>query len=245
MNVTHQELFNDLYISNIYKPEVYTNDEGEIVRRRQVKDIKHWEKLNEQLPRLRGHKEHKEFDPLADNVYAWSDLHFDHKNIIQYSNRPFGSKEHMNEMLLFNYKEIIKPDDIVIFGGDIAFTRNEELLYNINALPGYKIMIIGNHDIDKNGKMGRIVECFDEIHLTKLFFFVEKKWQLAFTHYPMRPEVPLRMINIHGHIHTHLTGHPQSVNMCVEHTDYRPKKVKDLVAPAFEMLKAVHDDIVF
>ena len=120
-----QQLLNDLYIESIYRPEVYTDREtGEVVRRRQVKDINWWKVLNKQYPRFRNGNSPKEFDILGDNVYAWSDLHFDHKNIIQYSNRPFGSKDHMNEAMLANYREVITPDDIVIFGGDIAFTKN-------------------------------------------------------------------------------------------------------------------------
>ena len=87
-------------------------------------------------------------------VFATSDLHLFHSNIIKYCNRPFRDYEEMNETIIQNWNKVVKPEDKVYVLGDFALVRGEDheskvqKLANICArLNGMKILIYGNHDL--------------------------------------------------------------------------------------------------
>jgi len=86
--------------------------------------------------------------------YLTSDTHFGHYNIIKYCNRPFKSVEEMNEKLIHNWNEIVKPEDLVHFLGDFCFrnspggNQGEPFKYEYYAskLNGNITFYLGNHD---------------------------------------------------------------------------------------------------
>ena len=56
-------------------------------------------------------------DGFEGKVYFWSDLHFGHKNIVKFCNRPFSNVEDMNAALLANCLGRVTKDDILVVGG--------------------------------------------------------------------------------------------------------------------------------
>lgn len=81
--------------------------------------------------------------------YFTSDLHFGHAKVIEYCNRPYSSVEEMNEKLISNWNEIVRPEDEVIVVGDFAMSfRYVESV--TNRLMGRKILVLGNHDFPHN-----------------------------------------------------------------------------------------------
>ena len=161
------------------------------------------------------------------DIWVWSDTHFGHKNIIKYCDRPYPDAESMNYCMLGNYLNVVKPNDIVIFGGDVGFMSENKINEVLDQMPGYKIQIVGNHDLHRDGKLYNLN--FDERHLCMTVDVVDHdmEYQMLFTHYPMT-NVPRGCINIHGHIHQH-TLDPWNINISVEHTNYAPMNLKDVM----------------
>lgn len=80
-------------------------------------------------------------------IWVTSDLHFNHKNIIPYCNRPFNSVEEMNRALVDNWNRVVKSEDDVYILGDLSMGEPEKSRYWIQQLNGHHIdLIVGNHD---------------------------------------------------------------------------------------------------
>lgn len=79
------------------------------------------------------------------SVFTISDLHLNHKNIIAYCNRPFNIRNvlEMNTVLINNWNNVIKPDDLVFFVGDMALGSSDKFIPKLN---GHIFFIRGNHD---------------------------------------------------------------------------------------------------
>lgn len=80
------------------------------------------------------------------NTFVCADLHFFHKNIIRYENRPFADVEDMNRQLIQNWNRVVKKEDIVYVLGDVSFAGSKPTRDVITQLNGRKMLIMGNHD---------------------------------------------------------------------------------------------------
>lgn len=158
-------------------------------------------------------------------VWVWSDLHFGHKNIIRFSDRPFPDVETMNEMLVLEFNELVKPNDISIWVGDIGFYPDDKTNSILHRCNGYKILVAGNHDFNKR-KLRKLH--FDETHI--VYNLTIDGRVVAFSHYPM-DNLPNGWFNVHGHVHKS-KGDPAStnrhVNVNCEFIDYKPISLQAL-----------------
>jgi calcineurin-like phosphoesterase family protein len=164
------------------------------------------------------------------DVWVLSDPHLGHNNIIKYCDRPFANVDAMNNALIHNYLDVVKPTDVVIFGGDIAFMGKDKVNAILGRLPGYKIQIVGNHDINRDGQV--IEYAVDERHICYVVDVIDgdMEFQLLFTHYPM-DVVPPNCVNVAGHIHNN-HANPWNIIICVEHTNYAPMNLKTVIQKA-------------
>ena len=55
------------------------------------------------------------------DIYYTSDLHLGHKNIIRLCNRPFGSIEEMDNLLIERWNKKVKKEDTVYILGDLFY----------------------------------------------------------------------------------------------------------------------------
>ena len=79
-------------------------------------------------------------------IYFTSDCHFNHTNIMKYSGRNFYNIGEMNDELIFQHNELVKPNDIVYNLGDFTFQSVEGAVNILKQLNGRHRFIRGNHD---------------------------------------------------------------------------------------------------
>lgn len=74
-------------------------------------------------------------------IYFTSDTHFNQQRTLELSRRPFDSVEHMNNILIQNWNNIVKPEDTVYHLGDFGDITYREYLN------GRIILLIGNYEL--------------------------------------------------------------------------------------------------
>jgi len=81
-------------------------------------------------------------------VWATSDYHFGHKNIIKYDNRPFKDLDEMREEIILRHNSVVAPDEFVIFHGDFCLggLPPEDQVSILDRMNGTFYLIRGNHD---------------------------------------------------------------------------------------------------
>lgn len=203
------------YLKDLEEPDVH---HGRTTPK--ARHIEHWTAIESMVNEFQEVSEG--FTARSGNTWVWSDIHFGHKNIMQYAGRPFDTWQDMNAAMIAAAQRIVKPEDTLIFGGDIGFMSVNAINEILHLLPGYKIQIVGNHDIDRKGELMKLH--MDERHLCMVRDIPDTKYQLLFTHYPL-DRVPPNCVNVHGHIHQNLAN-AHNINICVEHTNYEPMNIK-------------------
>lgn len=96
------------------------------------------------------------------------------------------------ERIFENWKKIVKPEDTIIHGGDIASGKFTQIAERIKEMPGYKILTRGNHDCSTDEKY---LQVFDEVHYQYV------KDGIVYSHFPVNPEIYNCEYNIFGHFH--------------------------------------------
>lgn len=87
------------------------------------------------------------FNP--EKIFFVSDMHFGHKNIMTFCQRPFKDLDEMKDKLIENWNNTVKEDDLVFDLGDFAFAGTGEWRRILRELNGFHILIRGNHDVSR------------------------------------------------------------------------------------------------
>lgn len=162
-----------------------------------------------------------------------SDIHFNHKGIIHYCNRPFGSIEEMNDYVIEAWHSTVGKHDDVYVVGDFGFSSAARPLDQIfNRLPGRKHLIIGNHD-EQNPKVL-------SLPWTSVQYYLKLRHEgkrAILSHYPMETwdGAHKGYIHLHGHSHGGLkrqVNHRFDVGVDVE--GYAPVALVEFFARAEE-----------
>jgi calcineurin-like phosphoesterase family protein len=172
-------------------------------------------------------------------IFVVSDTHFDHANIIDFSNRPFRHRngwrdvESMNRTLVSNWNHTVNSNDIVFFLGDFVYGRGSRSPgYWLRHLNGRKIMIRGSHD-------RHIRKWYHVLNYNGITFFL--------VHDPNDARNWNGWI-IHGHHHTDnrgncpirypfINGRNKTINVNVELTGYKPVNLDYLCSLGLDGIK--------
>ena len=79
--------------------------------------------------------------------YYIADLHFGHKNILNFDHRPFGDIYQMEEVITMYWNATVRKDDTVYIIGDFCWDKADEWCRILHRLAGHKVLIEGNHDL--------------------------------------------------------------------------------------------------
>lgn len=147
-------------------------------------------------------------------VFITSDLHFYHRNIIKYCNRPYSMDDdgirQMNEDILKKFDEL--PDDcIVINNGDFCLNpkvKFEDLKQIAERMKGKNRelwIIMGNHDRKLHkfikGDYKTSYDLLLGLGFDKIFPFPILIDNYLFSHEPVYLKPGSNLVNVYGHVH--------------------------------------------
>ena len=132
------------------------------------------------------------------NFYI-ADMHFGHKNILTYDNRPFSTTQEMDRALITNWNDVVTDNDTVYVLGDI-FWIAEDAENIIKRLKGKKVLIIGNHD-----KIGVYVKANRFVEITQYKELEMDNTGVILTHFPLAEWDGFYYGTYHLYGHTHST----------------------------------------
>ena len=150
--------------------------------------------------------------------YYIADIHFGHKNILKFENRPFKTIEEMNEEYIKRWNNKIKKGDEVYILGDLSFYKGEDTNKILRRLNGMKFLIKGNHD-----HLFLNDEKFDQ----SLFRWIkdtamikDEGHKILLFHYPIQVwnERHYGALHFYGHIHSNTIRYniPNSYNVGID-----------------------------
>lgn len=165
------------------------------------------------------------------NIFFISDTHFGHgAPYTKFTladgctmSRPHGSAAAGDEAMVENWNKTVGPKDKVYHVGDIAMSKNH--LPILDRLNGEKVLIRGNHDLEKASVY---LKYFKDIRGSHQFDGI------LITHIPVHPGSLARWgFNVHGHLHTNRVMlddsiDPRYFNVSVEQINYTPISLEEI-----------------
>lgn len=146
-------------------------------------------------------------DWIFNMTTSWvvADPHFGHLGVCKFLHpngtdplRPWDTPEEMDEALVKNWNEVVRPADRVNLLGDVVINRR--CIPTLGRLNGRIRLIKGNHDIFKLADYLPYVDDIAAYHVTK----GPQGGKVIMSHIPIHPESLGRFgVNIHGHLHAH------------------------------------------
>jgi calcineurin-like phosphoesterase family protein len=160
-----------------------------------------------------------------------ADLHFGHENVIRFCKRPFASVAEMDRVMIERLQAAVQPDDDLWIVGDFAFggaqSRPDVLASLFSRIPGRKHLVKGNHDI--GSKSASVLGLgWESVH--DIAEIRDEGRRLVLCHYPMITWNGARKgaLQLFGHVHQNWPGSRNSVNVGVDHWDFRPTRVAEI-----------------
>lgn len=162
-----------------------------------------------------------------------SDPHLNHNNIATYCDRPAN----FTELILKNWRQMARPQDTTICLGDVAIGNQKAVKDMLAGIPGRKVLIRGNHDMQHSAMWWMSSGGFDFACDAMIY---RGMW---LTHKPAKSLPEGCVYNIHGHLHNIWHGfrpddgskpeklfNPWQRLFAIEYTKYAPVEFDEFVA---------------
>lgn len=119
-------------------------------------------------------------------LFLTSDLHLGHRSICKYRQQ-FKTVEEHDAIVFDNLASAVSKRDSIYFMGDVAFTFDGlEQIKSLNVKS--KVLILGNHDLERGIKVEHLTEIYDKI------FALHSRRHVWFTHCPIAPFTQARCV---------------------------------------------------
>jgi len=157
-------------------------------------------------------------------------MHFGHKKIMTYENRPFASIENMDAAIIKNWNNTVSKTDKIFIAGDVSFYGKDKTAEIIQKLNGKKILVKGNHDERGNNWWADVG--FDEVSNYPIIY----RERFVIQHEP--PEYNIETtpyFYIYGHVHgdeKYKTITQKTACVCVERWNYTPVELEKIIESA-------------
>ena len=157
--------------------------------------------------------------PLAKRLWLITDLHHNHEGMVTLCGRP----KNFSERIVKHWKSHVSPKDTIVCLGDICIGNDKEVHEKyIQPLPGFKILVRGNHDRRTDGWYeghGWDV-CCDRIQFDRF------GKRVLLSHKPPSASDDYDFA-CHGHWHNTVTSKDYSVDgkrycLSLEYEEYKP-----------------------
>ena len=168
------------------------------------------------------------------NLYI-SDLHFGHKDIINFDHRPFRDVDEMDHCLIKLWNSRVQKSDDVYIVGDFACDNEKPEQWYLRQLKGNKHLIIGNHD-DKLLKNDEAMSYFKSTD--SLLYLTDQDRKIVLCHYPMTEwrESSCGSYLVYGHIHSKkdemfdlIKTYKNTLNASACINNYTPGSINELI----------------
>lgn len=168
------------------------------------------------------------------NLYI-SDLHFGHKNVINFDHRPFRDVDEMDSVLIKLWNSRVDKDDTVYIVGDLCYRSSNPPEWYLRQLKGHKVLIMGNHDTNtvKNANAVKYLEGVD-----KMMHVTDGDKQICLCHFPIVEWNGYfrGSWHIYGHIHNSrnrafeiMKNEDRALNAGCMINNYTPASINELI----------------
>lgn len=152
--------------------------------------------------------------PASVTTYFTSDTHFGHANIIKYCNRPFANADVMDDVLIRNWNNVVKPDDTVYHLGDFAVGGGPASKY-LSRLNGKIHFCWGNHDTRLKDVIDATPHTVQPLSIAHMRDIAIDGQRFVLCHYAMRVwnKSHKGAWHLYGHSHGTLPDDPNSLSL--------------------------------
>ena len=167
-------------------------------------------------------------------IFLIADQHYNHANIIKYSERPFKDVQEMNAALDSNHQNTVRPTDCTIHIGDFLFGTAEQLIRKMAYLHGTHYLMNGSHDraLEELEEQGIPEELNEKIIiLPQVFEFQYAGKKITLHHYAQLRWRASHHGAVHffGHSHGHLNHPGRAIDVGVDCQKFYPVQLDEMI----------------
>jgi calcineurin-like phosphoesterase family protein len=168
-------------------------------------------------------------------TYLTADTHFGHPLMLTACNRPYKNVHEMNRGLIDNWNAVVNPEDTVWHLGDFAMKSDaREIAEIFYALNGRKNLIIGNHDVYKDGTVLPALQRLNWESISHAAEIHHDGNRIMLSHYAgwTWNQAHRGAYQAFGHTHGQMIGLPGSIDVGVDAQGLKPISAEEFVRQA-------------